>query len=159
MQLCMVWAQFLVITWINIPRNKYPYETVAGWVAKLICTVSVCFVKESPKMWPKPFFVKIITERLLWKGVAPKVGLLQKWFTKKPKVNNQKAKINQSGVDVTIFCDFCQFSAKKLAFILKNQCYDHFFYLNLALFWVKNANFFAKFFGENILKIITSVPA
>jgi hypothetical protein len=29
---------------------------------------------------------------------------------------------------------------------------------NLALFWVKNANFFAKLFGENILKIITSVP-
>jgi hypothetical protein len=32
------------------------------------------------------------------------------------------------------------------------------FYLNLALFWVKNANIFAKFFGKNILKIITSVP-
>jgi hypothetical protein len=29
---------------------------------------------------------------------------------------------------------------------------------NLSLFWVKNANFFAKFFGENIFKIITSVP-
>jgi hypothetical protein len=29
---------------------------------------------------------------------------------------------------------------------------------NLALFWAKNANFFAEFFGENILKIITSVP-
>jgi hypothetical protein len=29
---------------------------------------------------------------------------------------------------------------------------------NLALFWVKNANFFAEIFGENILKIITSVP-
>jgi hypothetical protein len=29
---------------------------------------------------------------------------------------------------------------------------------NLALFRVKNANFFAGFFGENILKIITSVP-
>jgi hypothetical protein len=28
----------------------------------------------------------------------------------------------------------------------------------LALFWVKNANLFAEFFGENILKIITSVP-
>jgi hypothetical protein len=27
---------------------------------------------------------------------------------------------------------------------------------NLALFWAKNAKFFAKFFGENILKIITS---
>jgi hypothetical protein len=29
---------------------------------------------------------------------------------------------------------------------------------NLALFWVKNGNFFAKFFGKNILKIITLVP-
>jgi hypothetical protein len=29
---------------------------------------------------------------------------------------------------------------------------------NLALFWVKNAIFFAEFFGENILKITTSVP-
>jgi hypothetical protein len=29
---------------------------------------------------------------------------------------------------------------------------------NLALFWVKNANFFAIFFGKNIFKIITSVP-
>jgi hypothetical protein len=32
------------------------------------------------------------------------------------------------------------------------------FLQNLALFRVKNANFFAEFFGENILKIITSVP-
>jgi hypothetical protein len=30
--------------------------------------------------------------------------------------------------------------------------------LHLALFWAKNANFFAEFFGENIFKIITSVP-
>jgi valyl-tRNA synthetase len=29
---------------------------------------------------------------------------------------------------------------------------------NLASFWEKNATFFAKIFGENILKIITSVP-
>jgi hypothetical protein len=29
---------------------------------------------------------------------------------------------------------------------------------NIALFWFKNANVFAEFFGENILKIITSVP-
>jgi hypothetical protein len=29
---------------------------------------------------------------------------------------------------------------------------------NLALFWVKNANFFAEIFGENIKKIIASVP-
>jgi hypothetical protein len=32
------------------------------------------------------------------------------------------------------------------------------FFQNLALFRVQNANFFAKFFGENILKIIASVP-
>jgi hypothetical protein len=33
------------------------------------------------------------------------------------------------GVDVmiNIFGDFCQFSAKKMAFFFKNQCYDHFF--------------------------------
>jgi hypothetical protein len=29
---------------------------------------------------------------------------------------------------------------------------------NLALIRVKNGNFYAKFLGENILKIITSVP-
>jgi hypothetical protein len=32
------------------------------------------------------------------------------------------------------------------------------FFQNLALFWVKNAVFFAEFFGENIFLIITSVP-
>jgi hypothetical protein len=32
------------------------------------------------------------------------------------------------------------------------------FFHNLALVLVKNANFFAIFFGENILKIITLVP-
>jgi hypothetical protein len=32
------------------------------------------------------------------------------------------------------------------------------FFQNLALFAVKNANYFAKVFGENIKKIITSVP-
>jgi hypothetical protein len=51
---------------------------------------------------------------------------------------------------------FDNFRRKKCVF-LKNQCYDQFFQ-NLALFWAKNVNFFAKIFGENILKIITSVP-
>jgi hypothetical protein len=48
--------------------------------------------------------------------------------------------------------------AKKLAFFLKKQCFDQLFFHNLAWFGVKNANFFAEFFGENILKLITSVP-
>jgi hypothetical protein len=59
-------------------------------------------------------------------------------------------------VMITIFCDFCQLLAKKLA-LLKNQCYDQFFQ-KLAVVWAKNANYFANFFGENNFKIITSVP-
>jgi hypothetical protein len=55
------------------------------------------------------------------------------------------------------FRDFWQFSAKKLAFLSKTNVMIKILH-NLALFWVKNANFFADFFGENILKIITSVP-
>jgi hypothetical protein len=58
---------------------------------------------------------------------------------------------------ITIFCDFRQFSAKKLAFFPKTNVMIKILH-NLALFWVKNANFFAEFFGENISKIITSVP-
>jgi hypothetical protein len=55
------------------------------------------------------------------------------------------------GVDVmiTIFCDFCQISAKKLAFFSKTPILWSQFLQKLALFWVKNANFFAEFFGEN----------
>jgi hypothetical protein len=57
------------------------------------------------------------------------------------------------GVDVmiTIFGDFSQFSATKLAFFLNTNVMIIFFQ-NLALFWVKIANFFAEFFVENILK-------
>jgi hypothetical protein len=38
---------------------------------------------------------------------------------------------------------------EKIGVFLKNQCYDNFL-KKLALFWVKNANFLAEFFGENI---------
>jgi hypothetical protein len=56
-----------------------------------------------------------------------------------------------------------QFSAifdnfgEKLAFFSKTNVMIKILH-NLALFWVENANLFAEFFGENILKIITSVP-
>jgi hypothetical protein len=46
---------------------------------------------------------------------------------------------------------------KKLAFFSKTNVMVIVLH-NLALYLVKDANFFAKFFGENILKIITSVP-
>jgi hypothetical protein len=56
---------------------------------------------------------------------------------------------------ITNFCDFCQFSAKKLAFFLKNQRYDQNF-AETSSKLRKNANFSAKFLGENFFKIITS---
>jgi hypothetical protein len=51
---------------------------------------------------------------------------------------------------ITIFCDFCQFSAKKLAFFSKTNVIITIFAKKLAVVGAKNANFFAKFFGENI---------
>jgi hypothetical protein len=57
----------------------------------------------------------------------------------------------QPGVDVMIiiFCDFRQFSAKKLAFYSKTNVMIKILH-NLALFGAKNANLFAEFFGEII---------
>jgi hypothetical protein len=51
---------------------------------------------------------------------------------------------NSSGV-ITIFYDFRQFSAKKLAFFSKTNVMIKILH-NLALFKVKNANFSAKIF-------------
>jgi hypothetical protein len=46
---------------------------------------------------------------------------------------------------------------QKNGFFLKNECYDqNFAQFNFVL--SQKANFFADFFGENILKIIASVP-
>jgi hypothetical protein len=61
------------------------------------------------------------------------------------------SRLRLSGVDVmiTIFSEFCQFSPKKLAFFSKTNVMIKILH-NLALFWVKNANFIAEFFGENI---------
>jgi hypothetical protein len=50
---------------------------------------------------------------------------------------------------ITIFCDFRQFSAKKLAFFSQTNVMIKFLQKE-AVVLAKNANFFAKFFGENI---------
>jgi hypothetical protein len=57
------------------------------------------------------------------------------------------------GVDVmiTIFCDFSQFSAKKLAFCLNANVMINFFQ-NLALARVKNAIFSQKISAEILKK-------
>jgi hypothetical protein len=53
----------------------------------------------------------------------------------------------RSGVDVmiTIF-------GEKIGVFLKNHCYDQFFFKKLALFCVKNANFFRRIFRRKYLK-------
>jgi hypothetical protein len=58
----------------------------------------------------------------------------------------------RSGVDfmITIFCDFRQFLAKKLAFFSKTNVIIKILH-NLALFWVKNANFLCQFFWRKCL--------
>jgi hypothetical protein len=46
---------------------------------------------------------------------------------------------------------------KKLAFFSKTNVMIKFLQ-KVAAIWAKNANIFAKFYGENIFKITTSVP-
>jgi hypothetical protein len=113
-----------------------------------------------PKCCPTSFLSKSM-HNLNCEKVAQNVGLgyicnFQKAVRSKQSPFGQT--FAQSGVDVmlAIFCDYRHFSAKKLAFFSKTNVMIIFF-LNLALFRVKNANF-SPFFGENILKIITSVP-
>jgi hypothetical protein len=55
------------------------------------------------------------------------------------------------GVDVMIkfFCDFCQFSVKKLAFFSKTNVMINFFSKSGFVLSQKTP-FFAKFLGENI---------
>jgi hypothetical protein len=46
---------------------------------------------------------------------------------------------------------------ENIGVFLKNQCYDRIFE-KTSISLSKKRQFFDKFFGENILKIITSVP-
>jgi hypothetical protein len=66
------------------------------------------------------------------------------------KVNNRpivRGKFAQSRVDVmiTIFCDFQLFWAKNWRFSQKPMLWSKFCIFYVALFWVKNANFFCIF--------------
>jgi ribosomal protein L37AE/L43A len=57
---------------------------------------------------------------------------------------------------ITIFCDFCQFSAKNLALFLKESILWWFLSAGTAVIWIKNAIFYEIF--SAIKKIITSAP-
>jgi hypothetical protein len=59
-------------------------------------------------------------------------------------------------VMITIFCDFCHFSAKMLAFFSKNNVMIIFFQkLGAGMQFEQKRQFFAKWFGENFEQIIT----
>jgi hypothetical protein len=65
----------------------------------------------------------------------------------------------QSGVDVMIeFFAIIAHFRREIGVLLKKQCYDKIFTKTSSSLSKKVPNFFAKFFGENILQIITSVP-
>jgi hypothetical protein len=59
---------------------------------------------------------------------------------------------------ITIFCYFCKSLAKIIGVYLKNQCYHHIFAKTSIRLSQTTAIYFARCFGENNLKIITSVP-
>jgi hypothetical protein len=52
----------------------------------------------------------------------------------------------------TFFCNFCQFSVKKLAFFLKNQCHDQTFAITSSSLSKK-----CQKLGETIFKTITLI--
>jgi hypothetical protein len=60
-------------------------------------------------------------------------------------LKNLQSLLTGTDVMITIFCDFWQFSAKKLAFFSKTNVM-----INWLCFQSKTPIFFAKFFGENI---------
>jgi hypothetical protein len=71
--------------------------------------------------------------------------------TTKFKKNNILIFVPGVDVMITIFCDFWQFSAKKLAFSSKTNVMIKILH-NLALFWVKNTNFFRRKIRQKYLK-------
>jgi hypothetical protein len=58
---------------------------------------------------------------------------------------------------ITIFCDFCQISVKKLAFFSKTNVMITIF-AKTSFVLSQKRQYFAEFFGEHLKKIITSVP-
>jgi hypothetical protein len=67
---------------------------------------------------------------------------------------------DRPGVDVMIkkFMQFFTIFGEKIGVFLKNQCYDQNFAKISFVLSKKTPIFSADFFGENIFKIITSVP-
>jgi hypothetical protein len=95
-------------------------------------------------------FVNINTKKFTVENSSPDV-----WAN---YVNNfrmafqiKQSPIGRNGVDVmiTIFCDFSQFSAKKIGVFLKFQCYDQLF-SKFSFVLSQKRQFFRKIFGENI---------
>jgi hypothetical protein len=59
---------------------------------------------------------------------------------------------------ITIFSDFCQFSAKNLAFFSQTIVMIKFLHNLHSFVLSQKRQFFRRFFSKNIFKIITSVP-
>jgi hypothetical protein len=118
-------------------------------------------LKNRPNCSPA-LFVKIITQLLPREKSTPKNWATSE-FKKLPKGNTRplcRRKFAQSGVDVMIpiFCDFSQFSAKNMAFLLNTNVMINFF-SEFSFVLSQKRQFFLQNVSEKIfLKIITSVP-
>jgi hypothetical protein len=81
-----------------------------------------------------------------------KCGQLLKWAHSPKKHFETRGRCNDHN-----FRRFLPIFGENIGVFLKSYVYLIKFLHNLALFYVKNADFFRRFFGENIFKIITSV--
>jgi hypothetical protein len=86
--------------------------------------------------------VEALIDCFHWKGEKNRTKIL------KPRID----------VMITIFCDFCQVSAKKLAFFTKTDVMIKFLQKTISSL-SKKRHFLTKKIGENISKIITLVPS
>jgi hypothetical protein len=86
------------------------------------------------------------------------IGFQEKCQFFPPKIGeNRRTLILGVDVMITIFLRFSPIFCKKMAFFLKTNVMIHFLQ-NSAEFFVKNANLFTDFFGENVKKVITLIP-
>jgi hypothetical protein len=83
-------------------------------------------------------------------------GLRQRTTTGKG-LSAQRVELQGSMLWSQFSAILANFWRKNWRFSQKPMLWSKFCIIYLYLVWVKNANFFAEFFGENILKIITSL--
>jgi hypothetical protein len=130
--LLFTWEVFLIIH-TSSPRFGLPFEWFRLWISfdlNILGVFSHTYVSDHPG---RP---NLLLLGFSCQGYA-NVRKRYMWIGKKYWAHCSKAVVD---VMIKIFCDFRQFSAKVLKFFWKPNVIIKFLH-NVALFWVKNANF------------------